>query len=422
LKTADLYDPWVSSSPLHYRSGNAPAKGDVLGTMFLSVLAGHWRYAHMTAIRSDGVNPSLLGMKQVASEDSVRRAFQLTPELEATTWLQQHLSRCSEALFVEPWILDVDTSVKPLYGKQEGAEVGFNAKKPGRPSHVYHGYLMANTRLVLDVDVQSGKKVHSLYSLPGLWALLDRLPRSLWPFLIRGDCAWGTERVFQEAEARKIDYLFKLRQTAHVRRLVEQLFAREDWESAGQGWQALSADLKLGGWSKRRRVLVLRRQVKLDLCVTESENKQLDLGFLNLKATQKKYEYAVLVTSRQDEDLYELAQHYRDRADIENSFDELKNQWGWAGYTTHDLKRCRIMARTVALIYNWWSLFARLAIPQKRKEAITSRPLLLEAIAKETYHAGQKHLTITSLHGKAETVKRALSRVVACLKKLEAIS
>jgi hypothetical protein len=28
----------------------------------LSVLAGHWRYAHMTALRCDPVNPALLGM------------------------------------------------------------------------------------------------------------------------------------------------------------------------------------------------------------------------------------------------------------------------------------------------------------------------------------------------------------------------
>jgi len=29
-----------------------------------------------------------------------------------------------------------------------------------------------------------------------------------------------------------------------------------------------------------------------------------------------------------------LAQLYRDRGDSENPFDELKNQWGWAGFTT----------------------------------------------------------------------------------------
>jgi hypothetical protein len=53
-------------------AGSGP--GCVLGTVLLSVLAGHWRYAHMTTLRCDPVNPLLLGMEQVASEDAVRRA------------------------------------------------------------------------------------------------------------------------------------------------------------------------------------------------------------------------------------------------------------------------------------------------------------------------------------------------------------
>ena len=76
-------------------------------------------------------------------------------------------------------------------------------------------------------------------------------------------------------------------------------------------------------------------------------------------------------------DMLAIAQLYRDRGDAENAFDELKNQWGWGGFTTHDLKRCRLTAMTVALAYNWWSLFVRLAHPQARLEAITSRPFLL---------------------------------------------
>ena len=33
---------------------------------------------------------------------------------------------------------DVDTTIKPLYGEQEGAELGYNPHKPGRPSRCYH--------------------------------------------------------------------------------------------------------------------------------------------------------------------------------------------------------------------------------------------------------------------------------------------
>jgi hypothetical protein len=53
----------VADCPLHYTSPNAPPKRDVIGTIFLSVLAGHSRYAH-TTVGCDSVNPPLLGMRQ----------------------------------------------------------------------------------------------------------------------------------------------------------------------------------------------------------------------------------------------------------------------------------------------------------------------------------------------------------------------
>src|SRR6266700_2528663 len=52
LKISGLFDKWVEDCPLHYTSGNAPEKRDVLGTLVLSVLAGHCRYAHINAIRA----------------------------------------------------------------------------------------------------------------------------------------------------------------------------------------------------------------------------------------------------------------------------------------------------------------------------------------------------------------------------------
>jgi hypothetical protein len=152
LKTAELFAPWVRECPLTYRSPNAPQTIDVLGTLFLSILSGHRRYAHITTIRTDGVNPALLGMSKVCSEDAVRRALGTLKETASTQWLQTHLLRCYEPLLTEPWILDVDVTVKPLYGHQEGAEVGYNPHKPGRPSHTYHTYFIGNLRLALECE------------------------------------------------------------------------------------------------------------------------------------------------------------------------------------------------------------------------------------------------------------------------------
>ena len=92
--------------------------------------------------------------------------------------LQTSPNQVCALLLSEPWILDADATIKTLYGHQEGAEVGYNPHKPGRPSHTFHTYMIANLRLILNVEVQGGKQVASKNSSPGLMiaALLQTDP------------------------------------------------------------------------------------------------------------------------------------------------------------------------------------------------------------------------------------------------------
>jgi hypothetical protein len=423
LKTSGLFENWVADCPLEYRSPNAPQKRDVLGTILLSVLAGHWRYAHISALRGDGVNPGLLGMTKVASEDSVRRALSGLKEEASAVWLKRHLQASYEPLLVEPWALDVDTTVKLLYGHQEEAKVGYNPQKPGRPSHAYHSYFIANLRLVMDVEVQAGNQTAASFAQPGLWELLDRRPKLSQPRFLRGDCNWGTDRAMEGAEQRQVPYLFKLKQSANVKKLIARLFGQGQWVEAGQQWQGLDTELQLSGWGQSRRVIVLRRCLR-EGSAQEKKQRRKSARQLNLDLPEAAhqgvlYEYAVLVTSLQDE-VRTVAQHYRDRGDSENNFDELKNQWGWAGFTTHDRKRCQMMARITALIYNWWVIFMRLGIPDKHAEAITSRPLALHGIARQTRHSNQTTVEVTSTHAKARLIAQALTKVSGFLKRIRA--
>ena len=73
----------VKSIPLSYLSNNASHPRDVIGTLLLRVLNGHWRYAHIKAVRGDGVNPALLGMGRTVREDVVRRALKVMDEAAA---------------------------------------------------------------------------------------------------------------------------------------------------------------------------------------------------------------------------------------------------------------------------------------------------------------------------------------------------
>jgi hypothetical protein len=99
------FDPWVEDCPLEYFSNNAPQKIDVLGSLFLSTLTGHSRYAHITSLMSDRVNSSLLGMSKVVSNDSARRALQKIEEQPGIAWLQAHLQSCYAPLLKTPWML-----------------------------------------------------------------------------------------------------------------------------------------------------------------------------------------------------------------------------------------------------------------------------------------------------------------------------
>jgi hypothetical protein len=157
LKANELFTRLCADAPFKYKSNNAPETADVLGTLLLSVLAGHNRYAHMMALRFDNVTPALLGMTKVVSEDSARRALERLEQIGARAWQQRHLRACWEPLLYEPWVLDIDTTIKTIYGKQEGAEVGYNPHKPGRPSHTYHTYWIGRIRICLDVEVRPGK-------------------------------------------------------------------------------------------------------------------------------------------------------------------------------------------------------------------------------------------------------------------------
>src|SRR6266446_4118527 len=305
LKTSGLFDQWVEDCPLHYTSGNAPEKRDVLGTLVLSVLAGHWRYAHISAIRADGVNPGLLGMTGVASEDSVRRGMKAMDESASGQWMKEHLKASYGPLLQEPWVLDVDTTVKPLYGHQQDAQVGYNPTKPGRPSHAYHSYFAANIRMVLDMEVQAGNQTAPLYAQPELWAVLDGLPERDRPVFLRGDSHWGTEKAMVGAEERGLGYLFKLKQSANVKKLIGQIFRKEEWVEAGQQWQGREDVLQLSGWTKKRRVVVLRRPMRskptAEAVVVGKKKrgrrpaKQLTLDLPEVTYKGIEYEYVVLV-------------------------------------------------------------------------------------------------------------------------------
>jgi hypothetical protein len=165
-------------------------------------------------------------------------------------------------------------------------------------------------------------------------AVLDSLTAEQRPALVRRDCGFDNELIIAELESRAHLYLFKLRQTRGVKRLLSRQFAWSTPWPSDQCWSAVEDTLKLAGWDKARRIVVLRRSVKTDLALSRKPQnepgEQIELLMPN-KDVQA-WEYVMLVTISAYA-LEVFGQLYRHRADCENGFDELNNQWGWGGFT-----------------------------------------------------------------------------------------
>ncbi|HEY9247707.1 MAG: transposase [Verrucomicrobiota bacterium] len=427
LAATGAFDALIADTPLRYASNRAHTPRDVLGTLLLGMLSGHYRYAHLAALRGDDIAPRLLGLDAIVSEDCVRRALRRIDANEGRDWLRRHLDQSCHAFLDAKWVLDIDATIKPVYGRQEGATHGYNPHKPGRPSHAYHTYWIASLRLCLDVEVHPGDKSAAGHGFDGLWSLIDRLPAARRPHLLRGDCAYGQEALLCEAERRGLNYLCKLRRTAKARGLVADLerATTTGWTDAGQGWQGAEGHLRLHGWSRTRRVLVLRRRLNDQKhprarrrLAREQARHGLFLSVPDAAACEPViYEHQILVTNLPYE-ILTLAALYRERGDAENPFDELKNQWSWSGFTTHDLRSCQHAARLAALAYNWWTLYHRLLQPGQHHEAVSTRPRLLFGAARQSEHAGQRRLDVRLSHAEAPRLQEIIKQLAKWLQTL----
>jgi hypothetical protein len=82
---------FLARCPLKYTGNRGSGAAKVFGTVLLSVLSGHWRYAHINAVRGYGLNPGLLFIDGTVSEDVVRQAMMRITETQGLEWLNQQV-------------------------------------------------------------------------------------------------------------------------------------------------------------------------------------------------------------------------------------------------------------------------------------------------------------------------------------------
>jgi len=102
LHDGGRWKDFCKEAPSRFTSPNASTHEDVLGSLAFSILCGHTRYTQVNPLRFDAVNPAMLGMKKVVSEDSARRNLKKFDQMKARKWQPKHLRETWERLLYEP--------------------------------------------------------------------------------------------------------------------------------------------------------------------------------------------------------------------------------------------------------------------------------------------------------------------------------
>lgn len=392
LKKTQFVERLVATCPIKRKSPNATSVSDILQSFFLAVVCDGRRFSHINRMREDEAAGQVLGIKRMCGDDTVKRFFGSMSEVAAGEWV----AKSSQAMWrslPDKVILDWDSTVQTKYGKQEGAAVGYNPQKQGRRS--FHPLLAiaAGTRLCPYYRFRQGDTVTASQWDEAARECKSALGTRANVWLHRGDKGLGTEKVisWHEKTPNAPCYLFKLKLTSNIKRAMAAL-KEEDWQGVhGKGiLQVSEVEIQLQGWRKPRRV-VLARKLQGTIPAASSG------AFWDYN----KYEMEAYVTSlpQCEVQTWQVVELYRQRGDAENVFDELKNQWGFNGFTSKKRRVSSLAQKLLLLAYNAWNLFSRLMCPHRHIEAAGGRRWFLLMAARLTISGRQKTIQI-SVKGK----------------------
>lgn len=405
-----VLDILSNNFPIERTSNNALPVRDILVGFFLTALLDGKRFKDIRYIQNDPVVGEAFGVeKRIPGDDTVRRLFKQIKPSEG----QKMMYLANQYLYKslpDKFILDWDSTVTTRYGSQEGVEIGYNPTKPGRGSHNPLVCSVGGVRLCLDLEMRSGNVYTSDGWIKCMERLFKHLPSDKQPWLNRADIGFCGEEFLKWHEDTETNphYLFKLKKTKRVQEAIHKV-KDDEWQGAASinALQLAECKLQLSTWDRERRVVLGRRLISK---VSPEESRSL-FGICE-------YHYYAYVTdlSVNQFTCWQIADLYNKRADCENIFDELKNQWGFAGFCTQEQNVTEFAARMTLFAYNLWSLFVRFFNIDNHQEAITSRREFMLIPARLVKTSRMKRVDISVVDRSWERIKEGYLRIINWIK------
>lgn len=373
-------------------NSNAAYKAiDLVEGFMVSTVLGSRRMAHTGMLRSDEVIKELFNWEDGMASQSTFSRFFGKFSIEGNDLLFSKLMRqWWSRMDIAKLTVDFDSTVITRYGKQEGAEVGYNPQKHGRASHHPLMAFCDELKMVINGWMRPGNTNDSKDVESFLAQLLLIMPAKKIG-LLRGDSGFYGDPFFRQLEAEKIPYIIRARITST---LLEKVMGITSWyadPSVFKGAEYAEMRYKAKDWQKSRRAIVVRRPKRVEGAK--------DGVLFKDELLRTEYDITVYITTTE---LPASKVHglYNQRGDCENRIKELKYDYGLDGFAMKGIGATEAAFRFILLAYNIMALFKQKVMTGPVKHQLSTIRFQCIAIGSYLVRNGRNKVMKLSAEGK----------------------
>jgi hypothetical protein len=377
---------------------------DLILMLLFLLIAGVQRISKSNKLQYDGFFLSLLGLDTLPDESSIRRFLKrLSPE--AIRQLVCLHDRLRQELFSLPWprsslTFHLDSVVLTLWGKQQGARLGYNPKARGRRS--YHPILCFEDhgQEFWHGSLRPGDAASNTGARYFVKRCLQKVPSHIARSRIRilADAGFFSGALINDLDQAGCSFAIVCRSYEAYHRMAENA----GFKTLKLGWGVAEFRHRPQKWKKEHRFIAIRKPLPID----SEEAAQLTL----FKDTR--YSYSILVSNLQISP-WKIWRDYLKRANIERSIRELLHDLALSKIPTQTWTANVAFFQLLLFAYNLLHWFKRLCFVENLlgKTADTLRHQFIELPGKLTCTAGKNVLVLPRGYPHQAEFLKALARV-----------
>jgi hypothetical protein len=332
--------------PVHLKSPNAIEAAQTFTAFLIAVVAGARRFAHTALLRADRALHALLGMKRFPTDGTIRNLFKRFTQGMVVRMYEPLWAWQLERLPKRPggYSLDLDSTVFERYGEQQGVKRGYNPRKPGRASHHPLLGVLGEAGFVLHGWLRSGNTRADSGVVEFLKEALAKLEGPGWIRVVRADAGFFAQELLKYLEELKLSYIVVARLTPWLKQEAARV---EAWRALDESYSVGEFQLKLLGWDRARRFVVVREQLRE---TKRSPGRKL--------FEVPGYTFRVFVTNRPDLS-EEIWRDYNQRACVEQRIEELKSDLAADDFCLQEFFATEAAFLSILMLFNLLGEFQR---------------------------------------------------------------